>query len=93
MRRAGDSNDTESVSLSAAQIDALAAAIAAAIQPTVWLTPDEAAEVLTVPAATLAQWRYRGHGPRYSKIGAVVRYSRRDLDSWLAAAAVEPRYA
>ncbi len=90
--RSGD-NDTPAVSLSAAQLDALAAAIAVAIQPVVWLTPDEAAAVLNVPAATLAQWRYRGQGPRYSKVGTVVRYSRRDLDAWLAAGTVEPRYA
>lgn len=93
MTRSSDNSDTPTVSLSAAQIDALAAAIAAEIQPVVWLTPDEAAAVLNVPAATLAQWRYRGQGPRYSKIGSVVRYSRRDLDAWLAAAAVEPRHA
>lgn len=93
MTRSGDRDDTAPVSLSAAQIDALAIAIAAAIQPVTWLTPAEAAEVLGVPPATLSQWRYRGQGPRYSKVGAVVRYARRDLDAWLAAAAVDPRSA
>lgn len=93
MTRSSDNSDTSTVSLSAAQIDALAAAIAAAMQPVTWLTPDEAAAVLNVPVATLAQWRYRGQGPRYSKIGTVVRYSRRDLDGWLASAAVDPRCA
>lgn len=93
MKRASDRDDAPGVSLSPAQLDALCERIAAAIQHTVWLTPDEAAEVLSVPPATLGQWRYRGMGPRYSKIGTIVRYSRRDLDDWLAAAAVEPRYA
>lgn len=93
MTRASDRDDTPGVSLSAAQIDALAEWIAAAIQPVVWLTPADAAEVLAVPVATLAQWRYRGTGPRYSKIGLVVRYARRDLDAWLVAAAVDPRSA
>ena len=93
MTRSSDNSDTPTVSLSAAQLDALAERIAAAIQPVAWLTPDEAAAVLNVPVATLAQWRYRGQGPRYRKVGGVVRYARRDLDAWLAAAAVEPRYA
>lgn len=93
MKRASDSSDTPPVSLSAAQLDALATRIAAAIQPTVWLTPDDAATILSVPTATLSQWRYRGRGPRYSRVGGIVRYSRRDLDDWLAAAVVDPRSA
>lgn len=93
MTRSSDRDDAPGVSLSPAQLDALAAAIAAAIHPVTWLTPDGAAEVLAVPVATLGQWRYRGEGPRYSKVGKLVRYSRGDLDLWLAAAAVEPRYS
>lgn len=93
MKRVGDSSDTPVVLLSAAQIDALAQRIAAALAPVVWLTPAEAAEVLGVPVPTLAQWRYRGQGPRYSKVGSLVRYSRRDLDAWLVDAAVDPRSA
>lgn len=40
-----------------------------------------------VPARTLAQWRYleKKTGPPYYKVGRAVRYSRDELDKWLAA--------
>ncbi|WP_238220766.1 helix-turn-helix domain-containing protein [Tsukamurella pulmonis] len=71
----------------------IAKAVAAAVAQPAWLTPAEAAEVLSVPAATLAQWRYRGQGPVYSKVGSIVRYRRDALDNWLAAAEVQPHSA
>ncbi len=72
---------------------AIAEAVAASIQQPVWLTPAEAAAVLSVPTGTLAQWRYRGEGPIYSKIGSVIRYRRGALDDWLTDAEVQPRSA
>ncbi len=72
---------------------AIAQTVAAAVALPVWLTPAEAAAVLSVPTATLAQWRYRGEGPVYSKVGSVVRYRRDALDAWLTAAEVQPRSA
>lgn len=33
--------------------------------------------------ASLADWRHRGYGPRWCKIGHLVRYRREDLDAWL----------
>lgn len=71
----------------------IAEAVAASIQQPVWLTPAEAAAVLSVPTGTLAQWRYRGEGPIYSKVGSVIRYRRNALDAWLTAAEVQPRSA
>lgn len=71
----------------------IAEAVAAAVAQPAWLTPAEAAAVLAVPAATLAQWRYRGQGPAYSKVGSIVRYRRDALDTWLTAAEVQPRSA
>ncbi|MFH8566326.1 helix-turn-helix transcriptional regulator [Streptomyces sp. NPDC017988] len=47
------------------------------------LTPKQASEYLNIPAGTLANWRYRGEGPRYVKAGRSVRYRLVDLDSWL----------
>jgi hypothetical protein len=47
------------------------------------LTPDEVADALQVPAATLPQWRYLGRGPKYIKVGRHVRYRVVDLDRWL----------
>ena len=32
---------------------------------------------------TLAQWRHRGVGPRFVKIGRSVRYLRSDVEQWL----------
>lgn len=48
------------------------------------LTPEQASEYLSIPVGTLANWRYRGEGPRYVKAGGrLVRYRAVDLDSWL----------
>jgi len=47
-------------------------------------TPDEVAEHLRKPVKTLAEWRYRGIGPRYRTVGRDVRYDWADVDAWLA---------
>lgn len=53
------------------------------------LTPRQLAEELDVSTQTLANWRWAGTGPRYTKLGdgrtSPVRYNRRDVDAWLAA--------
>lgn len=54
---------------------------------------DEAAAYIARPARTLEQWRHRGEGPAYVKVGRAVRYSRRDLDAWLAANRIDPSAA
>ncbi|MBV2357811.1 helix-turn-helix domain-containing protein [Streptomyces sp. J2-1] len=47
------------------------------------------AEELGVSPQTLANWRWAGSGPRYTKLGdgrtARVRYRRADVDAWLKA--------
>ena len=48
------------------------------------------AEYLGMPAETLKQWRHRGTGPRYLKVGKHVRYRRTDVDAWCEAMAVTP---
>jgi hypothetical protein len=47
------------------------------------LTPDEVAILLRVDERTLANWRYRGIGPIFTKLGGLVRYARRDLDEFV----------
>jgi predicted DNA-binding transcriptional regulator AlpA len=47
------------------------------------LEPPALAAELIIPEATLAQWRYRGVGPAYVKVGKHVRYRRADIDAWL----------
>jgi excisionase family DNA binding protein len=49
------------------------------------LEPPTLAERLGVPETTLAQWRYRGIGPRYAKVGRHVRYREEDVEAWLDA--------
>jgi len=47
------------------------------------LTPNEVAEALQIPPATLPQWRYLGRGPKYVKVGRHVRYRTVDLERWI----------
>lgn len=54
------------------------------------VTEPVAAEHIARSVRTLQQWRYRGEGPPYVKVGRAVRYSLRDLDTFLAAHRVEP---
>jgi len=35
---------------------------------------------------TLQRWRLESRGPRYRKLGGLVRYVVSDLDAWIAAA-------
>lgn len=48
------------------------------------LNPPQVSVLLgDVPEGTLAQWRHRGVGPRYIKVGKHVRYDERDVLVWL----------
>lgn len=47
-------------------------------------TPGEVASYLQKPEKTLAEWRYRGIGPRYLSVGRDVRYRWPDVEEWLA---------
>ena len=53
------------------------------------LSTFEAAEFLGVPRETLAVWRMRKTGPRYSKIGRHVKYRQADLDAWVEAHTIQ----
>lgn len=45
----------------------------------------EAAAILSARVQTLRNWRWRGEGPRYRKIGTrLVRYHRADLAAFIA---------
>jgi excisionase family DNA binding protein len=45
--------------------------------------PVQVAEYLQIPDKTLAEWRSRGIGPRYHKVGRYVRYRWSDVEAWL----------
>lgn len=48
-------------------------------------TSSGAADVLGVPEHTLAQWRSKGTGPEYVKVGRHVRYRWTVVNEWLDA--------
>lgn len=81
----------------AALVRAIAAQVADELRPVLaqaprqWLTPEEAAEYLKVTEQKLADLRYLKEGPRFRRIGRLIRYSHADLDSWLDQGTVETR--
>lgn len=53
-------------------------------------SPEQLAEYLGVPLATVYRWRTRGGGPRGVKVGRHVRYRDRDVEAWLESQADKP---
>ncbi len=49
------------------------------------LTTAQAAQYLALGQRTLENWRCRGDGPAFVRLGRVVRYRVLDLDAWLSA--------
>ena len=47
------------------------------------LTEKETAALLRISVKGLQGWRYRGHGPKFLKLGRSVRYRRGDLHDFL----------
>jgi hypothetical protein len=53
-----------------------------------WQSPETASRYIDVPTTTLSDWRVRGVGPTFSKMGPrLVRYRRGDLDDYMKARA------
>jgi excisionase family DNA binding protein len=48
----------------------------------IFLTANEAADLLNISRVTLARWRLEGSGPPFCKFGRTVRYERAALLSW-----------
>ena len=44
-----------------------------------------AAERLNLVPGTLANWRFRGIGPRFVRVNRQIRYDPGDLDAWVNA--------
>ena len=53
---------------------------------TTLLTEQEAAALLKVTVKGVQGWRHRGGGPRYCKVGRLVRYRLEDLQAFVLAA-------
>ncbi|AZI58899.1 DNA-binding protein [Nakamurella antarctica] len=51
--------------------------------PTSLATPMEVSAKIGIPVATLAQWRWRGVGPGYLKLGRHVKYDWAVVSAWL----------
>ena len=51
--------------------------------PIAYLTTKEAAEYLRISKQTLSNWRFRGEGPDYIKVGGRVVYASEDVSAWL----------
>lgn len=50
---------------------------------TALLDPSELSRYLGVPLGTLANWRYKGRGPAFLRVGRHVRYRSEDVASWV----------
>lgn len=59
---------------------------AATLNPFALLAETEASEYLGIAVQTLRNWRWKGEGPRATKVGKrCVRYRQSDLDAFLDA--------
>lgn len=47
------------------------------------LTTKDLAEILGVKPNTINVWRLKGYGPKYHKLGYLVRYKREDVEKWM----------
>jgi len=54
----------------------------AAVPQPVYLTPEQAGEILSLSPRTLEKLRSNGGGPNFRKLGRRIRYTRADVDAW-----------
>ena len=54
------------------------------------LDEDEASRELGVKSQTMSAWRYRGVGPRYIKVGKLVKYTPSFLREYIQSGIVRP---
>jgi hypothetical protein len=54
------------------------------------LAPKQAAARLGVSVRALEEWRARGVGPVYYRLGRLIQYKASDLDAFVASSRVEP---
>jgi hypothetical protein len=53
-----------------------------------YLTTEEAAAYLRLQPSTLAIWRCKKKGPKYSKLGSRVMYDQQELETWFISRSV-----
>lgn len=49
-----------------------------------WLTAGDLAAELGIPKQTIYKWRVEGKGPRGHKFSGALRFSRENVDLWIA---------
>ena len=54
---------------------------------------DDPALAVIATRGTMSQWRHRGEGPRYVRLGGRILYRGRDINAWLDERIVEPTAA
>jgi predicted DNA-binding transcriptional regulator AlpA len=59
---------------------------------TLALTESETARRLGVSISGLRKWRRNGSGPRFIRLGRLIRYLASDIQSFLDGHTVEPRH-
>lgn len=69
----------------ASQLDQLINRLVAELKPKEVFTTEEAAAYIQSSRQLLELLRVKGGGPRYVKLGRMVRYRRAALDEWLIA--------
>jgi excisionase family DNA binding protein len=53
-----------------------------------YYSPESAAQYLDIPLSTITDWRQKGVGPRFLRVGRrLVRYTKTDLDAFMASSA------
>ena len=55
-----------------------------------YLTEKEASLFLSVSLRTIQNWRFRNRGPKYKKLGRLVRYSIADLSAYAEQNSITP---
>ncbi len=53
-----------------------------------YLTPVDLSERLQISTSTLASWRSLGKGPKFYRMGGLIRYQPEDVASWAKEQAV-----
>jgi len=53
------------------------------------MSESELAQTANVSIAALRKWRREHKGPRYLKLGRLVRYLARDVDAWMDEHAID----
>ncbi len=54
------------------------------------LNEEQAAERLGVKVKTMQQWRHFGRGPKYVKVGRLVKYQPADIEAYIKSRTVNP---